>query len=138
SILVVRVIDPLSGSSVTSRLAPIRQELARYRGRELRFDGDTVLASFDGPTRAVRCAAAVRAALQAVGADAACGVHTGEIELTGDSATGGAIDAAIDIARCTEPGEILVSRTVTDLVAGSQLHFAEHDFKAQAGLSSCL
>lgn len=138
SILVVRIIDPSSGYSLPSQLATIRREVVRYRGRELHSGGDTILASFDGPTRAVRCAGAIRAAFQAVEIDAAFGVHTGEIELTDDSAAGKAIDAAIDIARSAEPGEILVSRTVTDLVAGSQLHFVEQNFEVQVSLSSWL
>jgi pimeloyl-ACP methyl ester carboxylesterase len=136
SILVVRIVDAPADRSMASSLALIRRELAHYRGREMHCEDDVILTAFDGPTRAVRCAVAILAALRANGLDVACGVHTGELELRVGSAAGGAIDAALDIARIARPGEVLVSRTVTDLVAGSQLQFAPYDRQHQAGPSS--
>lgn len=136
SILVARLAGPPGRPAPASAQALIRRELARYRGREFQFDGDVVAATFDGPSRAVRCAAAMQALLRSLDLDAACAVHTGEIELVDGKATGVAIDATLAIAEVAAQGEILVSRTVTDLVAGAGLWFAPHEVPPDSGLTS--
>lgn len=107
-------------------------ELERQRGRVVAADGRTVVAAFDGPTRAVRCAAAIRDELAAGGAGVRVGVHAGECELVGDGLRGTAVDVVARIAALAAPGEILVSRTVTELVAGSGLRFRARDERAPA------
>ncbi|MDP8924396.1 MAG: adenylate/guanylate cyclase domain-containing protein [Chloroflexota bacterium] len=108
-----------------SQGALVRRELARYRGREIRTAGDAFMATFDGPARAVRCARAIRDAARSLGLEARTGVHTGEVELRGDGVAGLAVDIGARVAALADPGEVLVSGTVTDLVAGSGLQFAE-------------
>ena len=101
----------------------VRAELARFRGREVDTAGDGFLAWFDGPARAVRCALAATAAVQPLGLELRAGVHTGECELVGRSLRGIAVHTGARIAAHAGAGEVLVSRTVTDLVAGSGLLF---------------
>jgi class 3 adenylate cyclase len=103
----------------------VRRELQRFRGRELDTAGDGFLASFDGPARAVRCAVAVREALADLGLEVRAGVHTGEVEVTSGGLRGIAVHTGARIAASAGPGEILVSRIVTDLVSGSGLRFEE-------------
>src|SRR5262249_62025712 len=97
----------------------VRRGLARFRGREVDTAGDGFLAWFDGPARAVRCALAAAAAVRPLGLELRAGVHTGECELVGHSLRGIAVHTGARIAAEAAPGEVLVSRTVTDLVAGS-------------------
>jgi class 3 adenylate cyclase len=116
--------------------ALVRAELGRHRGREIDTAGDGFLATFDGPARAVRCACAIRDAVRGVGLDVRAGVHTGEVQLRGDGVAGIAVHAGARIASLAGPGEVLVSRTVTDLTAGSGLVFeprGEHDLKGVPG-----
>jgi pimeloyl-ACP methyl ester carboxylesterase len=101
----------------------VRAELARFRGREVDTAGDGFLAWFDGPARAVRCALAATAAVRPLGLELRAGVHTGECELVGRSLRGIAVHTGARIAAHAGAGEVLVSRTVTDLVAGSGLLF---------------
>jgi class 3 adenylate cyclase len=101
----------------------VRQELMRYRGREIDTAGDGFLATFDGPARAVRCAQAIIAAVRQIGLDVRAGVHTGEIELAGDDIRGIAVHAGARVAAAAQPGEVLVSATVRDLVAGAGIEF---------------
>jgi class 3 adenylate cyclase len=105
--------------------AVVRTELDRYRGREVRFDGDGVLATFDGPGRAVRCACAIRDALGALGLDVRAGLHTGEIELRGDGIEGIAVVVGKRVSSIAGPGEVFVSRTVADLIAGSGIELLD-------------
>jgi class 3 adenylate cyclase len=112
--------------------AAVREELERWRGREVDTAGDGFLAVFDGPARAVRCAESVVHAVREVGLDVRAGVHTGEIELRGSGVAGIAVHIGARVAALGGPGEVLVSRTVVDLVAGSGLRFAdrgEHQLK---------
>jgi pimeloyl-ACP methyl ester carboxylesterase len=114
----------------------VRQELARFRGREVHTTGDGFLATFDGPARAVRCATAVGQAVRALGCEMRAGVHTGEIELMDDDVGGIAVHIGARIAAEARPGEVLVSSTVKDLVAGSGLEFADrgaHSLKGVPG-----
>lgn len=103
----------------------VREELRRYRGREVKTTGDGFLATFDGLARAIRCAHAIRQRLAAAGLDVRSGIHTGEIELRGDDVAGIAVHIAARVEACAGPGDVLVSRTVKDLVAGSGIEFDE-------------
>jgi class 3 adenylate cyclase len=98
--------------------------------------GDGVLATFDGPGRSVRCALSISDGAQALGIELRAGVHTGEVELRGDDIAGLGVNIAARIEAIAQPGEVLVSRTVTDLVAGSGLEFddrGEHNLKGVPG-----
>jgi class 3 adenylate cyclase len=107
-------------------------EVERFGGRRVKTTGDGMLALFDGPARGVRCAEAVRDAVGELGIEIRAGLHVGECELRGDDVGGLAVHIAARVAGLARPGEILVSRTVRDLVAGSGLRFAErgeHELK---------
>jgi len=114
-----------------------RREIDRHRGRHVKATGDGVLATFDGPARAVRSAVAIRDAVQALGVDVRAGVHTGECELIGDDDIGGiAVHTGARVAALAAPGQVLVSSTVKDLVAGSGIEFedrGEHELKGVPG-----
>ncbi len=118
--------------------AAVRRELGRYAGEELDTAGDGFLASFDGPARAIRCALEIGRALQALGLDVRAGVHTGEVERRpGDKPRGIAVHVAARIASLAGAGEVLVSSTTHDLVAGSGLTFddrGEHELKGIEGV----
>jgi pimeloyl-ACP methyl ester carboxylesterase len=101
----------------------VRQELARFRGREIKTVGDGFFASFDSPTRAIHCAAAVLEAVKSLGIELRCGVHTGECEMIGDDLGGIAVHVGARVAAAAEPGEIFVSSTVRELVDGSGVRF---------------
>jgi DNA-binding SARP family transcriptional activator/pimeloyl-ACP methyl ester carboxylesterase len=103
----------------------VRAQLARFRGREVDMVGDGVFATFDGPARAVRCASAIADGLKALGLDVRAGVHTGEIEQANGSVRGIAVHIAARVAAAARPGEVLVSSTVKDIVAGSGIAFEE-------------
>jgi len=114
----------------------IRRELARYRGRELDTAGDGFFASFDGPARAIRCAAAAVAAVRPLGLEIRAGLHTGECERIGEKLGGIAVHIGARVASAAHPGEVLVSSTVKDLVSGSGIEFedrGEHHLKGIAG-----
>ncbi len=101
--------------------AAIRAELDRFQGREVDTAGDGFLARFDGPARAVRCAIAAGDAVRDLGLEIRAGVHTGEVELAGDTIRGVAVHIGARIAGTrASSGQVLVSRTVKDLVAGSR------------------
>jgi class 3 adenylate cyclase len=103
----------------------VRRELARYRGREVDTAGDGFFASFDGPARAIHCACAVAGTVGELGLEVRAGLHTGECELVDGKVGGIAVHIGARIAAEAEPGEVLVSSTVKDLVAGSGITFAE-------------
>jgi len=110
----------------------VRRQLERYRGHVVNPTGDGLLATFDGPARAIRCACAISDAVRALGLDARVGLHTGEIEQRGDDIAGIAVHIGQRVSQAAEPGEVLVSRTVVDLVAGSGIDFedrGEHKLK---------
>lgn len=112
------------------------REVVRYGGRLIKTTGDGVLATFDGPARSVRCAQALSDGAQLLGIVLRAGVHTGEVELRGDDIAGLGVNIASRIESLAQPGQILVSRTVRDLVAGSGLDFddrGEHDLKGVPG-----
>ena len=112
----------------------VREQLLRFRGREVKNLGDGFLATFDGPARAVRCAAAISQNVQPLGIDVRSGLHTGEIELKRDDIGGIAVHIAARVTDSAQPGESLVSSTVRDLVAGSGLRFEDRGLHALRGL----
>jgi class 3 adenylate cyclase len=111
-----------------------RAELERFRGREIETTGDGFLATFDGPGRAVRCACAIRDAVRAIGINVRVGLHTGEIELRGEDIRGIAVHIAQRVQALAQPDEVLVSRTVADLVGGSGIPFADRGAHALKGV----
>jgi class 3 adenylate cyclase len=111
-------------------------ELERHRGRQVKSLGDGFLATFDGPARAIRCAVAVHAAAHARGLELRTGVHTGEVELIGSDVGGIAVHIGARVLAYADPGEVLVSGTVKDLVVGSRIGFrdrGERDLKGVPG-----
>ena len=112
-----------------------RRLIKEARGSVIKCTGDGVLATFDGPGRALRCAAAIRAAVHRLGIAIRVGVHTGEIELRGDDIGGIAVHIAQRVQALAQPSEILVSRTVVDLVAGSRIGFTDRGAHALKGVS---
>jgi pimeloyl-ACP methyl ester carboxylesterase len=112
----------------------LRKELTAFRGREVNTSGDGLLATFDGPGRAIRCACSVRESLRALGLEVRTGLHTGECELIGDDVGGIAVHIAARVAASAEPDEVLVSSTVRDLVAGSGLRFADRGMHGLKGV----
>lgn len=103
----------------------VRRQLATFGGQEVKTTGDGFLATFDGPARAVRCATAVRDAVQPLGLQIRAGLHTGEIERVGGDVSGVAVHLAARIMAAAAPGEVVVSRVVPDLVVGSGIEFAD-------------
>src|SRR5215470_15728186 len=121
---------------LNSYYAVVRKELARYRGKETNTTGDGFLATFDGPARAVRCALAITLAVRQLGIEVRAGVHTGECELMGDNIGGIAVHAGARMMAKAEPGRVVVSRTVKDLVVGSGIDFQDagtHELKGLPG-----
>jgi class 3 adenylate cyclase len=110
---------------LNSHHVAIRRELARFRGRELDTAGDGFFAAFDGPARAIRCGCAIIEAVRDLGIDIRAGLHTGECELLDGKIGGIAVHIGARVAAQAAPGEVLVSQTVRDLVAGSGLAFEE-------------
>ncbi|MBA2569453.1 MAG: adenylate/guanylate cyclase domain-containing protein [Actinobacteria bacterium] len=113
-----------------------RRELARYRGEERDTAGDGFFATFDGPARAIRCAQAIVDGVRSLGLEVRAGVHAGECELHDDKVAGIAVSAGARVAAAAGPGEVLVSGTVKDLVAGSEIEFEDrgvHELKGVPG-----
>ena len=116
--------------------AVVRAQLARFRGREVNTSGDGFLAMFDGPQRAIRCAMAIRDAVQALGLQVRAGLHTGECEVRGDDIGGIAVHIGARVSALAGPNDVLVSSTLRDLVIGSGLEFEErgsHELKGVPG-----
>ena len=115
----------------------VREQLRRFRGREVKTTGDGFLASFDGPARAIRCAETIVDATKTLGVDVRAGLHTGECEVRGDDLGGLAVHIAARVGALAAWGEVLVSSTVKDLVAGSGIEFGdrgEHELKGVPGV----
>ncbi len=117
--------DKAWGDLLQAHHAVVREQLLRYGGREISTAGDGFLATFDGPARAIRCALGICRGVEPLGLKVRAGIHTGEIELVGDDIRGVAVHIGARIAALAGPGEVLVSRTVRDLVAGSGLSFRD-------------
>jgi class 3 adenylate cyclase len=115
--------------------AIIRRELERHRGRRVNPTGDGVLASFDGPARGVRCARAIIDAVRPLGVDLRAGLHCGEVELRGDDIGGIAVHIGQRVSALAGPGEVLVSSTVKELVAGSGITFADRGMHQLKGVT---
>jgi class 3 adenylate cyclase len=116
--------------------AIVRVQLNRFRGREVNTSGDGFLAMFDGPQRAIRCAMAIRDAVQALGIEVRAGLHTGECEVRGDDIGGIGVHIGARVSALAGPNEVLVSSTLRDLVIGSGLEFEErggHQLKGVPG-----
>jgi class 3 adenylate cyclase len=116
--------------------ALIRRELARARGREVDTAGDGFFAAFDGPARAVRCAKSIVEGIRDLGIDVRSGLHTGECEVVDGKVSGIAVHTGARVAAHAGPGEVIVSSTVKDLVAGSELEFEDrgvHELKGVPG-----
>jgi len=110
----------------------VREQLRRFRGREINTTGDGFVASFDGPARAIRCAQAITETTGKLGIELRVGLHTGECEVRGDDLGGLAVHIAARVGALAAPGEVLVSGTVKDLVVGSGIEFSErgeHELK---------
>jgi class 3 adenylate cyclase len=110
----------------------VRRQLARFSGHHEKLTGDGMLATFDGPARAIRCGTAIRDAARQIGLDVRVGIHTGEVERRDTELAGIAVHLACRVCDTAQPGEVLVSRTVVDLVAGSGTTFddrGEHELK---------
>ena len=129
--------DRAWASLVAAHHAAVRRQLERFRGEELDTAGDGFFAAFDGPARAIRCALAIRGTVRALGLDVRAGVHTGECERLEGKLAGIAVSTGARIGAKAAPGEVLVSSTVTDLVAGSGLAFddrGEYELKGIPGV----
>jgi class 3 adenylate cyclase len=124
-------------SLLASHNEAVRRALARFSGEEIDTAGDGFLAAFDGPARAIRCAFEIREALRALGLDVRAGVHTGEVERRpGEKPRGIAVHVGARVMSLAAAGEVLVSSTTRDLVAGSGLDFedrGEHELKGIDG-----
>jgi class 3 adenylate cyclase len=116
--------------------AVVRAQLARFRGREVNTSGDGFLAMFDGPQRAIRCAMAIRDAVQSLGIELRAGLHTGECEVRGDDIGGIGVHIGARVSALAGPNDVLVSSTLRDLVIGSGLDFEDrgaHELKGVPG-----
>jgi pimeloyl-ACP methyl ester carboxylesterase len=114
--------------------ALVDDELQRHRGRKLDTAGDGLFAAFDGPARAVRCGAALARAVQALGVQLRVGVHTGECEVFGDKYSGMAVHLGARVASAAQPGQVVVSSTVTNLVVGSGIRFDDLGLRTLKGI----
>jgi class 3 adenylate cyclase/esterase/lipase len=112
----------------------VRRQLVRFRGREVDTAGDGFFASFDGPARAIKCACAISESVGELGLDVRAGLHTGECELVDGKVAGIAVHTGARVASQAQAGEVLVSSTVKDLVAGSEIQFADRGVAALKGI----
>ena len=131
---VARLGDVAWGAMLSRFYGVVRDELGRSQGTEIGTQGDGFLATFDGPSRAIRCARAVRASARALGLEVRSGIHTGECEKMGDNLGGIAVHAAARVCGQAGPGDVLVSNTVRDLVAGSGIGFEDRGSRPLKGL----
>jgi class 3 adenylate cyclase len=115
--------------------AAAREAVSAHRGRVFGSCDHALLATFDGPTRAIRCAAALRERAARLGIALGLGVHSGEIEIRNDGISGTSLDIAASLASLAEPGEVLASGTVKDLVVGSGISFGSRGNHTLSGIS---
>ena len=141
TVLCAEVIDPSGRRGddswrdlLVERKDAMRRQLEGFRGHEIDSRDQCLLASFDGPVRAIRCAAAMRATAQVSALAVRAGLHTGECAVLGNHLSGLALELAAGVCRLANPGEVMVSSTVTDLVAGSGLAFASRGTHALKGI----
>jgi class 3 adenylate cyclase len=114
--------------------ATIRSSLGRFRGHQIKTTGDGILATFDGPARAVRCACTIADEIRRLGIEVRAGLHTGECEMMGDDVGGIAVHIGARVASLAGAGEVLVSSTVKELVAGSGLRFGDRGTRTLKGV----
>lgn len=119
---------------IAAHHATVRSELARFRGRELDTAGDGFFASFDGPARAIRCASSITKRVRELGIEVRAGLHTGECEVIDGKLGGITVSIGARVAAVAEPGQVLVSSTVKDLVAGSGIEFQERGVAELKGI----
>jgi class 3 adenylate cyclase len=112
----------------------VREQLRRFRGKEINTTGDGFVASFDGPARAIRCGQAIVGATTKLGIELRIGLHTGECEVRGADLGGLAVHIAARIGSLAQPGQVLVSSTVKDLVAGSGIEFSDRQERELKGV----
>jgi class 3 adenylate cyclase len=112
----------------------VRRELEQFRGREVKSLGDGYLATFDGPARAIRCGHEIAQAARSTDLEVRVGLHTGEVEVMDDDVGGIAVHIAARIGALAGAGEVLVSSTVKDLVAGSGIQFEDRGAKQLKGI----
>ena len=120
----------------TATTAWWQRQLERFRGRHVNTTGDGTLATFDGPARAIECARAIAETVRSLDLEIRAGLHTGEIEARGENVAGMAVHIAARVSALAAGGEVLVSRTVTDLVTGSGIEFedrGDHQLKGVPG-----
>jgi DNA-binding CsgD family transcriptional regulator len=132
----VRLGDQAWGETVAAHDAMVREHLARFRGREAKKTIGGFLATFDGPARAIRCASAIVAAAPGLGLAVRAGLHAGECEVTAGELGGVALQVAERVFDRAGPGEVIVSSTVKDLVAGSGIEFEELPTRLLTGSAS--
>ncbi|MDQ3435341.1 MAG: adenylate/guanylate cyclase domain-containing protein [Actinomycetota bacterium] len=116
--------------------AMVRRQLGRFRGQEIKHTGDGILATFDGPARAIDAARAIRDGSSALDIQIRAGLHTGVVELRGPDVSGTAVNIAARVQACAQPSEVLVSRTLADLLAGTNLDFTDrgsHELRGVTG-----
>ena len=122
------------GDLLDAHHATIRRNLARFRGHEVKTTGDGILATFDGPARGIRCACAIADEVRPLGIEIRAGLHTGECEMTDEDVGGIAVHIGARVAALAGAGEVLVSSTVKDLVAGSGLRFGDRGTQLLKGV----
>ena len=115
--------------------AAVQREVTRFRGRHVKSLGDGSLATFDGPARAIRCGHAIARAARSSGLEVRVGLHAGEVEVMGEDVGGIAVHIADRVAALAGPGDVLVSSTVKDLVAGSGIAFEDRGARRLKGIS---
>jgi class 3 adenylate cyclase len=116
----------------------VRREVLRHRGREVKTTGDGFLITFDGPARSIKCSLAISEAVEDIGLQVRAGLHTGEVEMTDNDVSGIAVHIASRIVAMAQPGQVLVSSTVRDLVAGSNIRFRDEGSHRLKGLEESI
>ena len=120
---------------LSAHQASVQRELTRFRGREVKTLGDGSLATFDGPARAIRCGRAIAEAAHSLDLEVRIGLHSGEVELMEDDLGGIAVHIAARVGALASEGEVLVSSTVKDLVAGSGIRFVDRGTEHLKGIA---
>lgn len=136
TVLCVKLLKSRSKQELDQAKAHIRRQLELFKGREVSVTDGIVLATFDGPARAIRCASAIAASADRLSVTIKAGLHTGECDFSGQTYSGYAVELAQKIAEAAPAGNMLVSRTVKDLVAGSGLTFADAGIRSFKGIES--
>ena len=131
TVMNVKIVNPPTSDLIESSRSYISRQIELFKGREISFDENGALATFDGPARAIRCACAITDAARRLKIEVKTGLHTGECDVLGEKYSGFAVDLAQKIAEESSLGEILVSRTVKDLVAGSGIVFDEYGISGE-------